>query len=260
MTHPVLHQYDLGPGVKAFSSTRHGGVGKGRYASFNINYYCGDNDADVDANRASLCQMLGIDVWHLVYPHQVHGDVVAVIDSQWMESLSPAEKRFNLDGADAVMTNLGGVCIGVSTADCIPILFYDAARHASCAVHAGWRGTVKRIAQKAVRAMASRYGTDARELRAVIGPGISVQAFEVGDEVYHEFEEAHFDMTRIARRYRKWHIDLWECNRLQLVDAGIPQTGIQMAGICTYTQHHDFFSARRLGIHSGRIFTGIMME
>ena len=79
MTHPVLHQYDLGLGVKAFSSTRHGGVGKGRYASFNINFYCGDNDADVDANRASLCQMLGIDVWHLVYPHQVHGDVVAAL-------------------------------------------------------------------------------------------------------------------------------------------------------------------------------------
>lgn len=257
---PVLHQYDLGPGVKAFSSTRHGGVGTGNYASFNINYYCGDNDADVVANRELLCQMLGIDEWHLVYPHQVHGDVVGVIDSQWMESLSPIEKRISLDGVDAVMTNLSGVCIGVGTADCIPILLYDAAHHASCAVHAGWRGTVKRIAQKAVEAMAGHYGSDAMKLRAVIGPGISLQAFEVGDEVYQEFEKAHFDMARIARRYRKWHIDLWECNRLQLVDVGIPQACIQIAGICTYEQHDDFFSARRLGIHSGRIFSGIMME
>ena len=260
MTQPVLHQYDLGPGVRAFSSTRHGGVGKGNYASFNINFFCGDNDADIETNRTSLCQMLGIDTWHLVYPHQVHGDVVAAIDSQWMESLSPIEKRINLDGVDAVMTDLGGVCIGVSTADCIPILLYDAAHHACCAVHAGWRGTVKRIARKAVEAMASRYGTDTQNLRSIIGPGISLEAFEVGDEVYHEFEEAHFDMARIARRYTKWHIDLWECNRLQLVDAGIPPTDIRIAGICTYKQHDDFFSARRLGIQSGRIFTGIMME
>ena len=87
MTEPVLHLYDLGPGVTAFSSTRHGGVGKGNYASFNINYYCGDQWENIEANRASLCQMLGIDEWHLVYPHQTHGDVVKTIDSQWMEAL-----------------------------------------------------------------------------------------------------------------------------------------------------------------------------
>ena len=260
MTHPVLHQYDLGPGVRAFSSTRHGGVGKGNYASFNINTYCGDNATDVESNRALLCQALGIDLCHLVYPHQVHGDVVASIDCQWMESLSPTEKRNSLEGVDAVMTNLAGVCIGISTADCIPILLYDPTHHAICAVHAGWRGTVKRIAQKAVEAMASRYGTEAQKLRAIIGPGISLQAFEVGDEVYHEFEAAHFDMAHIARRYRKWHIDLWECNRLQLMEVGILQANIQIAGICTYQRLDDFFSARRLGLNSGRIFTGIMME
>ena len=260
MTQPVLHQYDLGPGVRAFSTTRHGGVGKGDYASFNINPYCGDNEDDVEANRASLCQMLGLDVCDLVFPHQVHGDVVAAIDSQWMKSLSPIEKRNSLDGVDAVMTNLGGVCIGVSTADCVPILLYDAARHAACAVHAGWRGTVKRIVQKAVEAMASHYGTEPQQLRAVIGPSISLQAFEVGDEVYREFEAAHFDMARIARRCRKWHIDLWECNRRQLVDAGVLASSIQTAGICTYERHADFFSARRMGLHSGRIFTGVVME
>ena len=260
MTHPVLHQYDLGLGVKAFSSTRHGGVGKGRYASFNINFYCGDNDADVDANRASLCQMLGIDVWHLVYPHQVHGDVVAVIDSQWMEALSPAEKRYSLDGVDAVMTNLSGVCIGVSTADCIPILLYDATHHACCAVHAGWRGTVKRIVQKAVEALASTYGTSPQQLKAVIGPGISLKSFEVGDEVYEQFAQAGFDMARIACKYEKWHIDLWECNKRQLMEVGVPETDIHVAGICTYIHHDDFFSARRLGINSGRIFSGIMLR
>ena len=260
MTEPVLHLYDLGPGVTAFSSTRHGGVGKGNYASFNINYYCGDREEDIMANRKALCQLLGIDASCLVYPHQTHGDVVKTIDSQWMEALSPAEKRYSLDGVDAVMTNLSGVCIGVSTADCIPILLYDATHHACCAVHAGWRGTVKRIVQKAVEALASTYGTSPQQLKAVIGPGISLKSFEVGDEVYEQFAQAGFDMALIACKYEKWHIDLWECNKRQLMEVGVPETDIHVAGICTYIHHDDFFSARRLGINSGRIFSGIMLR
>ena len=257
---PQLHYYHLGDGVTAFSTKRQGGVSQGNYASFNINYYCGDRQEDIETNRAALCQLLGIDQWHLVYPHQTHGDVVKNIDSQWMEALSPAEKRYSLDGVDAVMTNLSGVCIGVSTADCIPILLYDATHHACCAVHAGWRGTVKRIVQKAVEAMASTYGTSPQQLKAVIGPGISLKSFEVGDEVYEQFAQAGFDMASIACKYEKWHIDLWECNKRQLMEVGVPETDIHVAGICTYIHHDDFFSARRLGINSGRIFSGIMLR
>ena len=264
MTEPVLHLYDLGPEVTAFSTTRHGGVGKGNYASFNINYYCGDREEDIVANRKALCRLLGIDASCLVYPHQTHGDAVAIIDRQWMvecpqvlsAKLGP---KGCLEGIDAVMTNLKGVCIGVSTADCRPILLYDGAHHACCAVHAGWRGTVKRIVQKAVKAMASTYGSCPQQLRAVIGPGISLESFEVGDEVYEQFAQAGFDMARMARKYEKWHIDLWECNKQQLIEAGVPETGIHVAGICTYIHHDRFFSARRLGINSGRIFSGIML-
>ncbi len=257
---PQLHYYHLADGVTAFSTMRQGGVSRGNYASFNINYYCGDCWENIEANRSALCQMLGIDEWHLVYPHQTHGDVVKVIDDQWMESLSPAEKTMSLDGVDAVMTDLKEVCVGVSTADCIPVLLYDAAHHACCAVHAGWRGTVKRIVQKAVEAMFQVYGSQPSEIQAVIGPGISLRNFEVGDEVYQQFEEAGFDMQLIARRYGKWHIDLWEANRLTLLATGVKADRIQLSGICTYDRVDDFFSARRLGIHSGRIFTAIMMS
>ena len=260
MIQPVLHQYDMGPGMMAFSSTRHGGVGKGNYASFNINYYCGDNPEDIETNREALCQLLGVDRFHLVYPHQVHGDKVMIIDSQWLELLSPAEKFFSLEGKDAVMTNLAGVCIGVSTADCIPVLLYDAVHHACCAVHAGWRGTAKRIVQKAVVSMAQAYGTSSLQLQTVIGPGISMECFEVGDEVYEQFEQADFDMSLIAKKYKKWHIDLWMCNRIQLLEMGVPEAKINIAGICTYTHCQDFFSARRMGINSGRIFSGMMLK
>ena len=256
---PTLLRYNIAPGVTAFSTTRKGGVSKGSYAEFNINHYCGDDEKDIAANHASLCRLLGIDGAHLVYPHQVHGTEIRKIDAAWL-SLPKSEQAQLLEGVDAVMTNMAGICVGVSTADCIPVLLYDAAHHACAAIHAGWRGTAARMAENAVRAMATAYGTLPVQIMAVIGPGISLENFEVGDEVYETFENAGFDMKRIARRYTKWHIDLWEANRLSLMKMGIPAGAIHTSGICTYAQADRFFSARRLGINSGRILTGIMLD
>ena len=104
------------------------------------------------------------------------------------------------------------------------------------------------------------YGTDGADVSAFIGPGISLRAFEVGDEVYETFRLAGFPMERIARRESKWHIDLSEANRLQLLDFGVPSAAIEACGICTYIHCDDFFSARRLGIRSGRMLTGIMLN
>jgi YfiH family protein len=146
----------------------------------------------------------------------------------------------------------------VSTADCIPVLLYDEAHHAAAAIHAGWRGTVKRIVKKTVEAMGERFGTNPEELKAVVGPGISLEAFEVGDEVYEQFQDAGFPMAQIARRYAKWHIDLPACNRLLLEETGVHR--IEMSGICTYQQSGDYFSARKLGVDSGRILTGIVLR
>ena len=241
----------MGAGVTAFSTTRQGGCSTGNYAAFNINSYCGDDVVHVAANKVALCRLLDIDCSHLVMPHQVHGCVVRHIDGPQQETL---------EGVDAVMTNVSQLCIGVSTADCIPVLLYDPVHRAVGTVHAGWRGTVLRIVKKAVEAMHDAYGTQPADLQTVVGPGISLDSFEVGDEVYDQFVEAGFDMAPISRRDAKWHIDLPMCNRLQLMEAGVPADHIQMTGICTYQQYDHYFSARRLGIQSGRIFTGILLK
>lgn len=247
MPEPQLTYYDLGDHVVAFSTTRHGGCSTGNYSGFNINNYCGDETSHIVENRRSLAAVLGIDDNHIMMPHQVHGTEVRRIDGPQQEVI---------EGVDAVMTDVPQLCIGVSTADCIPILLYDETHHAVCAVHAGWRGTVKRIVHAATHAMHATYGTEPFQLKAVIGPGISLESFEVGDEVYQQFADAGFNMGQIARKYSKWHIDLPLCNRLQLEDWGVKD--IYMSGICTYQQYNDYFSARRLGVNSGRIFTGIM--
>lgn len=266
MIQPALHFYDFGEGVKAFSSTRHGGFSKGHYADFNINHYCGDSEETINKNRALLCDLLGIKENALLIPHQVHLTEIVTIDEAFLR-LSAEEQKVRLEGVDALMTDVAGVCIGVSTADCIPVLLYDKVHHASCAIHAGWRGTVKRIVEKAVAKMISVYGSRPEDILAQIGPGIHLESFEVGDEVYEAFAKEGFEMETISQRYpandgsamEKWHIDLPACNRQQLLASGIPSSQIAVSPVCTFQQHGTYFSARRLGINSGRIFTGILL-
>lgn len=259
MVKPVLHYYHFGNGVTAFSTTRQGGYSEGNYGQFNINRYCGDHAAAIAQNRQALCQLLQIDNRCLLMPHQVHLTEIATIDSDFL-GLDDDERLQRLEGVDAIMTDRACVCVGVSTADCIPVLLYDGVHHAVCAIHAGWRGTVSRIVEKAVKAMMETYGSQADAIQAQIGPGISLDSFEVGDEVYDAFAQAGFDMTAISQRQAKWHIDLPTCNKLQLMTMGVKSERISVSDICTYKTPDTFFSARRLGINSGRIFTAIMMK
>ena len=256
---PELHYYHLGDGVTAFSTTRQGGYSQGNYGQFNINCYCGDDKEAIQKNREALFQLLAIADDHLVMPHQVHLTKIAQIDDAFF-ALPADERHQALEGVDALMTNIEGVCIGVSTADCIPVLLYDPVQRAACAIHAGWRGTVKRITEQAVAQMTAVYGTHPADIIAQIGPGIHLDSFEVGDEVYEAFQQEGFPMQAISKKKEKWHIDLPECNRLQLIAKGIPADHIAVSSVCTYQQSDRFFSARRLGINSGRIFTSIILR
>ena len=223
------------------------------YDGFNITYYTDDDPKHIATCRKMLSMVLDISDDRLILPRQVHGTEIAEVTEQNLGS------RF--DGVDALMTSMPHTCIGVSTADCVPILIYDTHARAIAAAHAGWRGTVARIGSKTVAAMLQRYSMSAADLKVVIGPSIGPDAFEVGDEVYEAFEQADFDMQRIAfKRNGKWHIDLWQANALDLQLMGIPEKHIEIAGVCTYQYYDQFFSARRLGIKSGRIYTGIMIK
>ncbi len=238
--------------ISCFSTTRYGGYSKGNYASFNCTHYCGDQAEHVALNKDLLCSLLSPRPTALVIPRQTHSTNVKVITS--------SDDILHLEEVDAVVTHLPGFCLCVSTADCIPVMLYDKEKQVVAAIHAGWRGTVGRIVEKTLRVMKDTYHTDEKDIIACIGPGISLESFEVGDEVYQAFEEAGFDMSLIARKYAKWHIDLWEANRLQLLGLGVKEEHIEVAGICTYQSYESFFSARRMGIRSGRILSGIMLH
>ena len=124
----------------------------------------------------------------VVQAHQVHGDQVAVVTSAHTT-------REELEGYDALVTNVPGVAVGARTADCIPVLLYDPVRRVVAAVHSGWKGTVLKIAAKVLAVMASKYGTRAADILAVIGPGIGPDSFQVGPEVAEAFLAAGFPET-----------------------------------------------------------------
>lgn len=197
-----------------------------------------------------LCPELGVPTDRFYRPHQVHGTSVEVVTEETLGA--------PMSDADAVIYNLRNACIGISTADCIPVLCYDPEHHCAAAIHAGWRGTVARIVEKAVAAMQQQFGTQPSVLQCVIGPSIGVDSFEVGDEVYEAFFQAGFDMSRMSVRKQKWHLDIKECNRMQLLSAGVKPENIHVSDIDTMTDDR-FFSARREGAATGRILSGIVL-
>ena len=239
--------------IIAFSTERHCTNPAEPYDGFNVTHYCGDDLEHVSACRQQLCEELGIAEDHLIVPLQVHGVRIEEVTEQNMGG--------SFEDTDALMTRMADVCIGVSTADCVPLMFHDTCTDAVAVAHAGWRGTVARIGVLTLRAMSDAYGTRPEDVQCIIGPSIGPETFEVGDEVYDAFANAGFPMNDIAFRHaetRKWHIDLWQANAWQLMQEGIPTLSIHISGLCTYSNPSRFFSARRLGINSGRMFTGIM--
>ena len=198
----------------------------------------------------------------LPYPviqgHQVHGDRIAVIDR-------PELTREDLEGYDAFICKFPGIAIGVRTADCVPILLYDPVQRVVAAVHSGWKGTVLKIAQKTIGLMKCDFGCLPENLRAIIGPAIGPNSFQVGPEVVDKFRHAGFPMTQIwsfrgegdgSPMSGGHHIDLYTANRWILEESGVRD--IQVFDIDTFTDT-SFFSARREGTACGRNINAIRL-
>ncbi|NDV46227.1 peptidoglycan editing factor PgeF [Paludibacter sp. 221] len=248
------------PELIHLSTTRAGGASTGDYRSFNLSPYTGDNPAHYTENKNILCERAGISPERLIIPFQTHGNEIREINESFFQ-MDESAKTDYLYGVDALFTNEKNICIGVTTADCVPLLFYDKHKHVVAAVHAGWRGTCLRIAEKVINTFREKYNSNPHDIYVTIAPSISADAYEVGEELTSNFEQAGFPVSKIFRKTEnKYHLDLWKANKWLLTENDIPEAQIETAGICTYTNHKDFFSARRLGIRSGRMLTGIMMK
>lgn len=245
--------------IAHFCTSREGGVSVGNFASLNLSPFSGDNPVHIAENQRILCTELGIDSNRLIFPYQTHGTEISEIGEAFFNLLIDERSKY-LNGVDALITNLAGVCIGVTTADCVPLLFFDPAKKAVAVAHAGWRGTCARIAEKTVLAMVQKFNCKPSDILVTIGPSISAKVYNVGKEVVENFEKAGFDVSEIVQiRNNIFYLDIWKANQQSLEKAGIMPENIEVSGICTFTEHEKFFSARRLGINSGRMLSGIML-
>jgi hypothetical protein len=160
------------------------------------------------------------------------------------ECVTAAGRSGALGSGDGLLENTPGAVVAVKTADCVPLLLVDPVHRAVAAVHAGWRGTVARIAPGAVAAMGAQFGSRAGDLHAAIGPAIGQCCYEVGAEV-----AAQFGASGPA------HIDLAETVRRQLEAAGVGAQRIYLAGLCTRCRAAEFHSFRRDGEAAGRLYS-----
>ncbi|MDP4152145.1 MAG: peptidoglycan editing factor PgeF [Bacillota bacterium] len=230
--------------IKAAFATRVGGTSDGVFSSLNLSYHRGDNDECVTENFSRICDAAGLEC-NIVCNKQVHGDRIIKVSEKSIGGFPCPEMQ--QEEADGFVTDVPGVVLTAVYADCVPILFYDPVRNAIAAVHAGWRGTVAHISEKAVHTLTNEYGTNPKDLIAVIGPSICKCHFEVGEETAQIFKSCLKDFDIVDCQNGKYHVDLWGANKGLLMEAGLLEKNITISGLCTYCEEDLFFSHRRCG-------------
>lgn len=232
------------PGLFHGIFTRLGGVSPAPWATLNVGHTVGDDHEAVEENHRRLCCALGIARQDIVSGYQVHGTRVARVGLRDRGQVYPE--------TDILITNVPGVPLMQRYADCLPILLYDPVHRAVGLAHAGWRGTLARVAQKAVEAMQAEFDTRPAELIAALGPGIGPCCYQVGPEVAEAAQKTISGWPSVLLRYQdgSWHLDLWEANRRLLRQAGVEH--IEISGLCTACRTDEFYSHRAEQGHTGR--------
>lgn len=240
LEHCIIPDWPVPARVKAIQTTRQGGVSIAPYDSLNLGGHVGDNPLAVERNRILLNKLLPSEP---VWLEQIHGTLVANADRA---SCQPQ--------ADACIARHRAAVCAVMTADCLPVLLCDAQGSVVGAAHAGWRGLRDGVIETTVLAM----GVAPQSLMAWLGPAISQEAFEVGEEVRAAFIaiQPQAASAFIAGQSGKWLADIYALARLRLNALGVTQ--IYGGGRCTYREREQFFSYRRDGV-TGRMGTFIWL-
>ncbi len=239
-------------GIQHAFLTRWGGASRGPFSNLNFSTRVGDQPDQVAQNRTLLTARF--DLPRLFTMHQVHGDRVLVLKEP---ATVPASESAE---ADAVITAIPGIAIGIKTADCVPILIADPCRRVIGAIHAGWRSTAMRIAAKTVETLRTECGSDPADLLAAIGPCIGPCCYEVDQTVHGGMADAEADHAFVSTGNGKWRLDLAAVNRRQLMTAGLHPSRIHTAELCTACHTDLFFSHRGERGNTGRQYNFIRLN
>lgn len=224
--------------------------------TLNLALHVGDNPQLVVENRRSFANALGVNPAKFTTCQQVHGSKVVLVDEKLVGSGALAFESTVAD-TDALICNLSDVPLMLFYADCVPVLLADTKSGAVGLAHAGWRGTVAKIAQKTLDAMAKEFGTNAENVIAAIGPSIGQCRYEVDDFVRDQ-AAGYEEFFAPKEEQGKYMLDLWGYNVKQLKECGVPSENIAVAEICTAHNSSLFCSYRAEQGKTGRMGVCLM--
>ncbi|MFA5073384.1 MAG: peptidoglycan editing factor PgeF [Nitrospirota bacterium] len=201
-----------------------------------------------------IAKDFGIANDRLVTVEQIHGETIVTADERNYQTMKSVQ-------ADAMITNIPGIAIGVETADCVPVLLVDPALRAIAAIHAGWKSTVLNIVGKTVYRMQDTFGSDPSTIIAGIGPAIGPECYEVDEPVMTKVKQAFPFWDQIATEHGngRWHLDLVKTTMKELAQTGIQEWNIHTIGLCTSCRRDLFYSFRAEG-RTGRMLSVIMLN
>jgi len=237
--------------------TRRGGVSQDGYKSLNMSFKEGDEDNRVLQNWGRLAGAFNVPLEQFLVVNQVHKDDIFIVKPYGGYFSSRAELDY-----DAIITDRAGLAICVKTADCVPVFIVDRMKKVIAAVHAGWRGSALGISAKAVRLLIENYESSPQDILAAVGPSIGRCCYQVVSGVADAFlklkDRERFLFT--GKKSGAWMLDLAEVNRRQLVESGVDEANIDVAGLCTVCNQDKFFSHRGSGGITGRQINFLMLK
>lgn len=188
-----------------------------------MHFFITDTDFKQPANRQTIIEEKGLRHLRFIGANQIHSDIVRIVDNDSPDII---------DNCDALVTSTPGIAIYILTADCVPVLLSDEKNRVVAAVHAGWKGTAARIAEKTIDVMINSFGSSPSDIQAYIGPHIHAENFEVGYEVVKQIGE---EFVYGTSNNGKPLVSLTEANVSQLSNLGVPRSRITIDERCTYT-------------------------
>lgn len=256
--YPMLEQTGI---VEHCFTTRLGGVSEGIYSTLNFSFTRGDNPEAVLENYRRVAETFGKTVDDFVCTDQTHTTNVLQVGTA--EKGYGVTKERPYTDIDGLITNEPGVILSTFYADCVPLYFVDPVHKAIGLSHSGWRGTVGRMGQKTLEAMAEAFGTKPEDVYAAIGPSICQDCYEISEDVaehfYEEFQ-GHGDEILISKGKGKYLLDLWKTNEIVMLEAGIRPERLAVTNICTCCNSEILFSHRASQGKRGNLAAFLMLK
>ncbi len=241
-------------GIKAYFTSRMGGVSTGSFNSLNLGLHTSDKQESVLNNRRIIAESIGINSEHFVAGEQIHDNKIYIVNES-DKGFGALNYEDSISGIDALVTDKRNVPLISFYADCVPLYFLEPKKKVIALAHAGWKGTLKKIGKKTVSIMVQKFDIKAEDIWVAIGPSISRDFYEVNDLLINKFKKEfinHKDFI-VDKGKNLYLLDLWLANIYSLKELGVQDKHIILSNYCTYRDNKYFYSYRKENGRTGRM-------